>query len=503
MSPSPKRRTWRRFVQFRLRTLLLLTLVAAVAMFFYTRLEVVEEQPMPGYRVKRQIYRTEDGKPVAHGWWEMRDADGRLICEGGYRHDKPHGKWTWRHASGRLRQQGEYREGRRHGLWKTWYDDGQPREEFTYEDGVLHGPARSWWPGGFLAAEGEYAAGLRTGQWMIHNEQGRTREAGAYENDLREGPWQGWDAEGNELTTQHYAAGRAVPDDARLVAAWRERLLGAGYARRAEAAWALGRLGERGIAVLDEAARGDDSQVRSLAIVELSKHSTWAKANVPRVIAALDEPSRQVHLAVMLSLSALGPEAKEAVPKLEQLLKVGGDTIAGDNSYDACVLATLISIAPERDDLVERFVPVGSELGGWTGRNPFLDHTRVAAHVARSAAPGICRAVKASNPDVRVKALYTLQTMVMEDRFPASAEIGNAITGALSDADASVRRAACDVLGWGRVVPLEQAQPLLQQATNDSDPEVAKAAQEALSRLQNGPSAGFGGIGQGFGSGFF
>ena len=53
-STSTRRRPgWRRFVQFRIRTLLLLTLVAAVAMFFYTRPEVIEEQPMPGFHLKR------------------------------------------------------------------------------------------------------------------------------------------------------------------------------------------------------------------------------------------------------------------------------------------------------------------------------------------------------------------------------------------------------------------------------------------------------------------
>src|SRR5262245_55627587 len=117
-APRPRRRGWRRFLQFRLRTLLLLTLVAAIAMFFYSRPEVIEEQPMPGFHLRRQVYRTADGTPVNQGWWELRDEQKHVVCEGRYRGDQPSGHWTWRHANGRIKQQGEYRQGKRHGLWK-------------------------------------------------------------------------------------------------------------------------------------------------------------------------------------------------------------------------------------------------------------------------------------------------------------------------------------------------------------------------------------------------
>src|SRR5256885_2987972 len=87
--PRPRRPTWRRFLQFRLRTLLLVTLAAAVGMFFYSRPEVIEEQPMPGYHLKRQVDRTAEGTPVNQGWGELRDEGQHLGCEGRHRHDQP------------------------------------------------------------------------------------------------------------------------------------------------------------------------------------------------------------------------------------------------------------------------------------------------------------------------------------------------------------------------------------------------------------------------------
>ncbi len=521
-------------------------MVAAVAMFFYTRPEVIEEQPMPGFHLKRQVYRTDDNTPVNHGWWELRDGEQHLVCEGRYRNDQPSGEWTWRHPNGRPRQQGEYRQGRRHGLWKTWYDDGRPREEWTYADGTLDGPARSWWPSSHvgeslrdsrsrlgetrpraassqLASEGTYAAGRQSGQWTFYNEQGQQTASGNYENGAREGDWLAWDDDGNELPTQHYAGGRLIPDDKPLVEAWRERLyahvgeslrdsqsgLGetgprsAGYAKRCEAAWALGRLGEPGLAVLNEAAGSADAEVRSLAFLELVEQPKWTEANVPRLVAALDEPSEHVQLAAMLALSPLSDRAEAAVPRLEQLLRddeakkpgyfeqrgfsassangsVNGSYNVPVDHFAVCVLATLVSIVPERDDLVAKLVRA------YPAHALYAEaYGEVTRYLAPSAQPGLLKAVKSPDAEVRAAALATLGSAVRAGRFPTSATAVQVFAEALSDGEATVRRQACDAIGaFGP--DAKDLKPQLQKAANDPDPEVAKAAQNAIQFVEGG-----------------
>ncbi len=493
-----RRPTWRRFVQFRIRTLLLVTLAAAVAMFFYTRPEVIEERPMPDFHLKRQVYRTEDNTPVNNGWWELRDVEQRLVCEGRYRNDEPHGRWLWRHPNGRVRQQGEYRRGQRHGVWKTWYEDGRPREEWTYADGTLEGPARSWWPGGPLASEGAYAAGQQSGAWTVYNEQGRQTASGSYENGHREGAWLVWDGEGNELPTEHYAAGRLIPRDTRLAEEWGRRLSAPGYARRCEAAWALGRLGEPGRVVLDQASGSSDAEVRMLAFLELVEHPQWAEANVPRLVAALDEPAQQVQLAAMLALSPLGSRAAAAVPKLERLLgpddgETAGNTKAAPDTFPACVLATLVSIVPERDELVARFVRAYPKRAFYEEA-----YDEVTRYLARSAQPGLLRAVKAGDADVRAAAVATLGSAVRAERFPPSAAMMQVFVEALTDADASVRREACDSIALFGPAAID-LKPHLQKATSDPDAEVAQAAQVAIQILEGGGQF----RGSAFGGGFF
>ncbi len=530
-NPAPRRRTWRRFVQFRIRTLLLVTFAVALGMFFYTRPEVIEEQlPLSGFRVKRQVYRTDENTPINHGWWELRDADGRLVCEGRYRNDQPNGHWVWRHPSGRVRQEGEYRRGLRHGTWKTWYDDGQPRDEWTYADGVLEGPARSWWPGshvgeslrdshsrlgetrpravtGHLASEGAYSAGQPSGPWTFYGEQGQRIAEGSYENGRREGPWCVWVAEGNEQPTEHYAAGRLVPHDEGLISQWRTRLNGHGFAKRSEAAWALGRLGEPGRTVLDEAAGSSDAEISTLAFLELVEQPAWAEANVPRLVAALDEPAEQVQLAAMLALSPLGSRAADAVPKLERLLGPEDDNEQSDpkvavDNFGVCLLATLVSLAPERDDLVARLVRVYPKHAFYQEA-----YDEVARYLSRSAQPGLLKAVKAGKADVRAAAVATLGSAVRAERFPPSAAMMQVFVEALSDGDPLVRREACNAIAlFGPAAG--DLKPHLQKATSDPDPNVAQAAQNAIQMLDGGggvfgstgSSGGFSAFG---GAGFF
>jgi antitoxin component YwqK of YwqJK toxin-antitoxin module len=469
LDASPRHRSLRRFLQFRLRTLMLLTFVAGVAMFFYTRLEVIEEQVMGNFRVVRQVYRNADGKAICHGWWELFDHQGRRICQGKYKSDQPSGKWTYWHANGRIQQQGEYRNGQRHGVWSEWYEDGQRKLETTHVDGVLDGPARAWLPGATLSYEGQHAAGKRTGQWTFYGASGHKRAEGVYLNDLQEGAWQLWDDE-SRPTAALYAAGLVVEADGKLLAALRERLFSGSTSQRALAAWALGRLNDLGAAVLDDAYRSGDARIRLLALLELAKNPKWCQANVSRLVEALDENSHAAQDAAMLALSALGPAAKEAVPKLERCLE--RDDVSRDYVLATYVLATLASIVPERNDLVEAFVE----------RFGSAPHNAEVAYVAPSAEPGLVRALSATRANVRAGAVFALGLLMALDRFPCRTESVSRLAEALLDSDALVRLHACQALG--RLGPRAAfAEQHLLKLTQDRDPEVAKAAQEAIESL--------------------
>jgi hypothetical protein len=158
VSLSPSRRlTWRWFVQFNLRTLLLLVTAAAVGCWWFlqprTREELLGGTPL---RMKRQVRVVKYEEPKASdiyrpaeviqergerfqivndGRWRLYDPRGNLLVDGFYKVDQPHGKWTIYHANGRKAAEGMLSEGRKVGLWRTWDEEGQVIGEVDYAEG--------------------------------------------------------------------------------------------------------------------------------------------------------------------------------------------------------------------------------------------------------------------------------------------------------------------------------------------------------------------------------
>jgi HEAT repeat protein len=249
---------------------------------------------------------------------------------------------------------------------------------------------------------------------------------------------------------------------------------------------------------LDEALSARDAEVRRLAFLELVRQPKWTEANVPRLVAALDEPSRQAQLAAMLALSPLGSQAEAAVAKLERLLGPveadQADAKGEEGNFRGCLLATLVSIVPDREDLVARFVRVYPKQVFYSDNDD-----EVARYLGRSAEPGLLKALQAGEAEVRAAAVAALGNGIRAQRFPPSAAILRALTDALADGDATVRRQTCEAIAL--VGPAaSELKPHLQKAASDTDPEVAQAAQNAIQSLENGggaQSGGFGGQGPG------
>ena len=110
-SEPKKRRRWR--LQFSLRSLMLLTLIAALFSAWFFRPRFVDE-PIAGGALIAQVQRKQtipganatlagDPEPgVLHGRWRLVDRDGRLLVEGSYRDGAPVGIWTFYDTEGNV-----------------------------------------------------------------------------------------------------------------------------------------------------------------------------------------------------------------------------------------------------------------------------------------------------------------------------------------------------------------------------------------------------------------
>jgi hypothetical protein len=256
---KPRRRWWRFFTQFSLRSLLILVTAAACACWWWLQPGSREELIGGGLKLRRQVrivgaqptLKNVSGQPLAieptgsepilvnAGSWRLADEHDDLIAAGRYERDAAEGHWVLYHANGRKAAAGRMLDGRRTGVWRTWDADGrrvsevtyrvsrpdQPRAALTFVPGAaISSPASSspllafggccccsgWPPDWPPAREPPPEAGLRHGPARGWQPSGELRFEGAYQDDLRSGPWTTYDERPPARRVRRQSAARRV-----------------------------------------------------------------------------------------------------------------------------------------------------------------------------------------------------------------------------------------------------------------------------------------------------
>ena len=193
---------WRR-LQFSLRTLMVLMVLAGVGVSWWLRPQP-EERVLPGGLKLRSTLLVENEVSYRHGRWEVVDKHGRVLCRGRYQKDIPTGMWSYYHPNGRLAARGEATEGVRSGEWTYWWPNGRQQAVVRYGKSLSTAPAKFtgelvaanregacklWWENGQLRAAGEYQRDQRHGPWTLHHSSVALAGKGSFRMGRRHGPW--------------------------------------------------------------------------------------------------------------------------------------------------------------------------------------------------------------------------------------------------------------------------------------------------------------------------
>lgn len=331
-----KRKRFRLRLQFSLRTLLLLTLVAAIVCAWMLRPKSEELLFSDGaLRIRAQVVHNEACKdktcpvpvrPTLNGRWKLVDRNGRRLVTGYYEDESPVRRWTYYHANGRKAFYGDVTHAARQGDWTARFANGKVRSQTT-ETPVEHthlksglfakttkvtlwsplrdGPAEQYWETGHLRANGEYVQDLREGEWTFFDRDGQRVAAGPYRHGLRHGTWRRWETADGEPQIEEYVLGRRLPKLDDLLPVLTEQLLGDDVGRQVDAARRLTFLGEAALPALKQAIATGDVRRCLLAVRTLQQIGPAAKSAADEVAGLAEHAHPRLKCSALAALAEL------------------------------------------------------------------------------------------------------------------------------------------------------------------------------------------------------
>jgi len=331
----------RRFrLQYSLRTMLILTLVAALLCAWLLRPKS-EDRVLAGgaLRIRAQVTYPEPDKskknpepvgPILNGRWTLLDRHDRRLATGYYEDDSPVGRWTYYHANGREALSGNAAHRTRRGNWTARFDNGKVRSQTTetqiehtlLADGLLrqstcwspirNGPARQYWKTGRLRATGGYVKDLREGDWTFFDRDGRRVAQGPYRRGLRHGTWRCWDTAEGKPKIEEYVHGRRLPELEDLLPELTKWLLGDDVGQQVLAAHRLAMLGPPAVPALKKAIATGDVRRCLLAVRALKQIGPDAKSASPEVARLAEQSLARLKCSALVALAELDPDRAEA-----------------------------------------------------------------------------------------------------------------------------------------------------------------------------------------------
>ena len=323
----PEKPSKRRFMQFSLRTLLLLTIVSAIALAIWRRPDTKEETHAGGaVKIVKQIrlrkyddltfaeqaargapgslaYEPPEFITVLHGDWTLSDREGNTRVAGGFYDDSAHGWWTYRDPTGQKRREGRMEKGKPIGEWQSWYAGGAVRSRTRFEDGKRQGTTTNWWPGGAERSSGKYEAGDRVGTWTFHNAASAKVAEGAYEAGQPHGRWTYYDGDGELTRTVEYRRGFLDPEATQAVRQILQLAAGGDIPPGYDPLWQLGRYGPAAVEALAEALAHENVRVRRVAAAALLNLGKDARGASAALVKAVTDDDAQVRRDAIKALS--------------------------------------------------------------------------------------------------------------------------------------------------------------------------------------------------------
>lgn len=196
-----------------------------------------------------------DANGLKQGFWQKKQANGRLLYEGYFKDGKPVGEWKRYHPGGQLKAliiykgdtaytqlfdvwrkkvaEGNYVNQKKEGLWKIYrdnrlvadeyyrrgiknglshryYDTGEVMEECNWVNGKKEGAYRVFFKNGKPYMECKLKNNAWDGLFLVYYENGNYERVAEYKDNLRHGEWKYYDRDGNLLYTLLYDHGQIL-----------------------------------------------------------------------------------------------------------------------------------------------------------------------------------------------------------------------------------------------------------------------------------------------------